>query len=215
MTALVIATGCSTTEDSNVAATDAPSVSASGAPDSTTTSVAAPSAGPSASRSAGPSASSSSRSSAAQKGEVTAKGVDGTDVTLTGAIAAKYRSATDSQRKGLGPVLMGDHNAGTRDSGLIYQQFKGGVITAKNADATAFITWGKIRDAWNIERDSEGRPDQAGRNGSAGPLGAVTSDETAHGKLKQTTFEHGKITFNTQTGAVEVTVNGKVVPAGL
>jgi hypothetical protein len=30
-----------------------------------------------------------------------------------------------------------------------------------------------------------------------------------------TTFEHGKVTFNTKTGKVEVTVNGKVVPSGL
>ena len=45
--------------------------------------------------------------------------------------------------------------------------------------------------------------------------GLATSDETTAGAVKQTTFEHGKITFNPQTGKVEVTVHGKVVPAGI
>ena len=38
------------------------------------------------------------------------------------------------------------------------------------------------------------------------------SDETTAGAVKQTTFEHGKITWNSSTNTVEVTVNGKVVP---
>ncbi|KXO90521.1 LGFP repeat-containing protein [Tsukamurella pseudospumae] len=213
--ALFIAAGCSSTADTK----DVASTTTASAAASTTTAGSSSSAGASASRPAS-SGSSAARSSTAAKpsGTVTAKGTDGSEVKLTGPIAVKYASATEAQRKGLGPVLMGSHNAGTRDSGVIFQQFKGGVITAKNADAgtPAYITWGKIRDAWNIERDAEGKPQKVGgANGSAGPLGAVTSDETTVGSVKQTTFEHGKITFNPQTGKVEVTVNGKVVPAGL
>ncbi len=140
------------------------------------------------------------------------------EVTLTGPIAAKYLSATESQKEALGKPLTGDYNAGTREgSGVVFQQFQGGVITAKNDEAgtPAYITWGKIREAWNIPRDSDGVPEILGENGSAGPLGAVTSDENADGDLLVTTFEHGKVTYNVTTGEVEVTVNGKVVPSGL
>lgn len=212
--------GCgSSGSTADVAVTSSASASTEGAASSTASS-AAPS---SASRVSGSAAASASGSAAARSsgkaapGAVTAKGADGSTVTLTGPIAAKYSAATAAQRTGLGVVLTGDHNAGTRDSGVIYQQFKGGVITAKSAAAgtPAYITWGRIRDAWNIERDADGKPSLAGKNGSAGPLGAVTSDETAAGALKQTTFEHGKITFDPKTRKVEVTVNGKVVPAGL
>ncbi|WP_135454770.1 hypothetical protein [Mycobacterium sp. DL99] len=139
------------------------------------------------------------------------------EVTLTGPIAAKYSSATESQKQTLGKPLTGDRNAGTRDSGVVFQQFQGGVIVAKNDEAgtPAYITSGKIREAWNIPRDPEGVPVVTGDNGSAGPLGAPTSDENADGDLLVTTFEHGKIEYNAQTGHVEVTVNGKVVPSGL
>jgi uncharacterized protein with LGFP repeats len=115
----------------------------------------------------------------------------------------------------LGVALTGDRNAGTRASGVVFQQFKGGVISAKNGHpgTPAYITWGKIRKAWNVERAPDGTPEVMGKNGSAGPLGAVTSDEITKGDLKETTFEHGSITFNTKTGKVTVTVNGKVVPA--
>ena len=54
-----------------------------------------------------------------------------------------------------------------------------------------------------------------GTNGSAGPLGAPSSDENVVGDQLVTTFEHGKIAYNSTTGQVEVTVNGKVVPSGL
>lgn len=54
-----------------------------------------------------------------------------------------------------------------------------------------------------------------GDNGSAGPLGVPTSDETADGDLLVSTFEHGKVAYNTKTGEVEVTVDDKVVPSGL
>lgn len=139
------------------------------------------------------------------------------EVTLTGPIAAKYSSATEKQRDALGKPLTGDFNAGTRESGVVFQQFQGGVIIAKNDEAgtPAYITWGKIREAWNIERGPDGVPAIAGNNGSAGPLGVPTSDENPVGDLLVTTFEHGKITYNTKTSQVEVTVNGNVVPSGL
>jgi hypothetical protein len=139
------------------------------------------------------------------------------EVTLTGPIAAKYSSATDDQRQALGKPLTGDRNAGARESGLLFQQFQGGVITAKNdqAGTPGYITWGKIREAWNVPRDPAGTPAVSGENGSVGPLGAPTSDEDAVGDLLVTTFDHGKIAYDAKTGQVEVTVNGKVVPTGL
>lgn len=153
----------------------------------------------------------------AQSSEVKLIGERDVEVTLTGPIAAKYVSATESQKNALGKPLTGDHNAGTRDSGVVFQQFQGGVIIAKNDEAgtPGYITWGKIREAWNVPRDPDGVPAVTGTNGSAGPLGVPTSDENAVGDLLVTTFEHGKIEYSTKTGQVEVTVNGKVVPSGL
>ncbi|OBI38703.1 LGFP repeat-containing protein [Mycobacterium colombiense] len=153
----------------------------------------------------------------AQPTEVKLTGDRDVEVTLTGPIAAKYLSATDDQKKALGKPLTGDRNAGTRDSGVVFQQFQGGAITAKNdqAGTPAYITLGKIREAWNIPRDPDGVPAVTGTNGSAGPLGLPTSDVTAVGDLQVSNFEHGKIEFNPTTGQVEVTVNGKVVPSGL
>jgi hypothetical protein len=139
------------------------------------------------------------------------------EVTLTGPIAAKYASATEYQRQALGKPLTGDRNAGTRESGLVFQQFQGGVITAKNDEAgtPGYITWGKIREAWNVPRDPEGVPAVTGDNGSVGPLGAPTSDENTVGDLLVTTFEHGKIEYDAKTDQVAVTVNGTAVPSGL
>jgi hypothetical protein len=139
------------------------------------------------------------------------------EVTLTGPIAAKYASATQAQKDGLGKPLTGDHNAGTRDSGVVFQQFQGGAIVAKNGNpgTPAYITGGKIRAAWNVQRDPNGVPSPMGDNGSAGPLGVPTSDEQPDGELIVTTFEHGKISYDPKTDQVEVTVNGKVVPSGL
>ncbi|BDH59599.1 hypothetical protein MTP03_45380 [Tsukamurella sp. PLM1] len=71
--------------------------------------------------------------------------MNGSTVTLTGPIGAKYLAATPAQKKGLGAPLDGSHNAGTRDSGLVYQQFKGGVITSRTGSGPAYITWGRIR----------------------------------------------------------------------
>jgi hypothetical protein len=154
---------------------------------------------------------------AAQPADVKLVGDRDVEVTLTGPIAAKYTSATQNQKDALGKPLTGDHNAGTRDSGVVFQQFQGGVIVAKNGDAgtSAYITGGKIRDAWNVQRGPDGVPAVTGNNGSAGPLGVPTSDENPVGDLLVSTFEHGKIEYNPTTYLVEVTVNGKVVPSGL
>ncbi|AMT71176.1 LGFP repeat-containing protein [Mycobacteroides immunogenum] len=153
----------------------------------------------------------------AQPTEVKLIGDRGVEVTLSGPIAAKYSSATEDQKKALGEALTGDHNAGTRDSGAVFQQFQGGAIIAKNnqTGTPAYIVVGKIRDAWNIQRDPDGTPSVTGNNGSAGPLGLPTSDENTEDDLLVSTFEHGKIEYNAKTGQVEVTVNGKVVPSGL
>jgi hypothetical protein len=153
----------------------------------------------------------------AQPAEVKLIGERDVAVTLTGPIAAKYSSATENQKETLGKPLTGDHNAGTRESGVVFQQFQGGVIIGKNDEAgtPAYITWGKIREAWNVQRDPDGVPAITGDNGSAGPLGVPNSDENVDGDLLVTTFEHGRIEYNAKTGQVEVTVNGKVVPSGL
>jgi hypothetical protein len=153
----------------------------------------------------------------AQPTEVKLIGERDVEVTLTGPIAAKYSSATEDQKKALGKPLTGDRNAGTRESGLVFQQFQGGVITAKNdqAGTPAYITLGKIREAWNVPRDPDGAPAVTGNNGSAGPLGFPTSDVNTVGDLLVSNFQHGKIEYNPRTGQVEVTVNGKVVPSGL
>ncbi|WP_026919617.1 LGFP repeat-containing protein [Gordonia shandongensis] len=158
----------------------------------------------------GASESESADSDAADKAEVTA--ADGSKVTLTGAIAKKYTSATEKQKSDLGKVKTGDDAAGKSDNGVVFQQFEGGVITAKSDDAPAYITWGKIRDAWNVKRDDSGKPDEDGKGGSTGPLGVATSDETDEGSMKVSTFENGKITFDPAKDKVEVTVDGKVVP---
>lgn len=165
---------------------------------------------------AGVNATSTSKSPA-QPTEVKIVGERDVEVTLTGPIAAKYSSATEDQKKALGKPLTGDRNAGTRESGLVFQQFQGGVITAKNNEAgtPAYITLGKIREAWNVPRDPDGAPAITGTNGSAGPLGFPTSDQNAVGDLLVSNFEHGTIGYNPKTGQVEVTVNGKVVPPGL
>jgi hypothetical protein len=159
----------------------------------------------------------STATSPAGPAEVKLVGEDNIEVTLTGPIAAKYSSATESQKQALGQPLTGDRNAGTRESGLVFQQFQGGVITAKN-DVTgtpAYITLGKIRDAWNVPRGPDGTPATTGTNGSAGPLGYPISDVNDVGDLLVSNFEHGKIEYNPTTGQVQVTVNGKVVPSGL
>jgi hypothetical protein len=150
--------------------------------------------------------------------DVTIMGERDVEVTLTGPLAVKYASATDAQKDALGKPLTGDHNAGTRESGVVFQQFQGGVIIAKNDDPGTpayVVTSGGIRDAWNTERAPDGTPSLTGKNGSPGPLGVPTSDLTTDGDMEVVIFEYGKVTENTTTGEVTVTVNGKVVPSGL
>jgi LGFP repeat-containing protein len=161
--------------------------------------------------------STSSSQTAAPPTEVKLIGDRDVEVTLTGPIAAKYSSATDDQKKALGKPLTGDRNAGKRESGLVFQQFQGGVITAKDdaAGTPAYITLGKIREAWNVPRGADGVPAITGTNGSAGPLGSPISDQNAAGDLLVSNFEHGSIAYNPKTGQVDVTVNGKAVPSGL
>lgn len=147
-----------------------------------------------------------------KKVELTAP--DGAKVTFSGPIAAKYESAAEAQKADLGAPLTGDDASGQGENGVVFQQFEGGVITAKNdhADTPAYITWGKIRDAWNVPRDDSGAPAPGGKGGSQGPLGIATSDESDNAGVKESTFEYGTITWTEATDTVTVTVNGKVVP---
>ncbi len=151
-----------------------------------------------------------SASADANAASVDLTAADGTKVALTGALAEKFKTATEKQQTDLGKPLTGPDAAGTSESGVMFQQFDGGVITAKPG-SPAYITWGKIRDAWNVKRDATGKPAADGKAGSNGPLGTATSDETDEGDMKVSTFEHGKITY--MNDKVEVTVNGTVVPA--
>ncbi|GAA4673108.1 LGFP repeat-containing protein [Gordonia humi] len=153
----------------------------------------------------------SDKSDSDMGGDVKVKSASGEEVTLTGAIAAKYSSATEKQKTDLGDALTGADASGTGENGVSFQQFDGGVITSKGD--TAYITWGKIRDAWNVKRGTDGEPSEDGKGGSAGPLGAPTSDETDEGDMKKSTFENGEITYDTKTQKVEVTVDGKTVAA--
>ncbi|MYR05524.1 hypothetical protein GTV32_03990 [Gordonia sp. SID5947] len=157
---------------------------------------------------------SGSAEASGENGSVELTASDGTKVMLSGSIAAKYQAATEKQKTDLGAPMTGDEASGTGENGVVFQQFDGGVITAKNADAgtPAYITWGKIRDAWNVPRDESGKPAPDGKGGSQGPLGTATSDETDENGVKTSTFEHGKITWDSASDMVEVTVNGTVVP---
>ncbi|GAC70912.1 LGFP repeat-containing protein [Gordonia soli] len=170
------------------------------------------SASASSSAAASTEAGASASSGAADSGQtVELTAADGTKVTLTGAIAQKFESATDKQKTDLGVPKTGADASGTGENGVSFQQFDGGVITYKEG-SPAYITWGKIRDAWNVPRDESGKPAADGKGGSQGPLGTATSDETDEGNLKVSTFENGKITWDSATDKVEVTVKGEVVP---
>ncbi len=100
---------------------------------------------------------------------------------------------------------------------MVFQQFQGGVIIAKNDEpgTPAYITWGKIREAWNVQRDPDGIPEVGGKNGSPGPLGAPTSDENPVGDLLVTTFEHGKIDVQPEDwpGRGDGQRQGRTIPA--
>ncbi|MFW0785274.1 hypothetical protein AAFP35_12190 [Gordonia sp. CPCC 206044] len=199
--AVLVVAGCSDDDSDSSSASATSSVAESGMAGSADAS--------------GEAGASGSAQASGENGSVELTAADGSKVTLSGPIAAKYQTATEKQKTDLGKPMTGDDAAGTGDNGVVFQQFDGGVITAKNADAgtPAYITWGKIRDAWNVPRDDTGKPAEDGKGGSEGPLGTATSDETEEGTVKTSTFEHGKITWDSATDQVEVTVNGTVVPA--
>jgi uncharacterized protein with LGFP repeats len=115
------------------------------------------------------------------------QGADGKEYTVSGPILTKYDSLDPTDKQSLGEPTA---NAQTNPDGGIYQQFDGGVIVHTTR---SYVVWGKIRDKWNE------------LGGSQGKLGYPTSDETntADGG-KQTTFEHGTITW--KPGEEEATV---------
>lgn len=105
-------------------------------------------------------------------------GVDGTEYTVEGAILEKYNSLDEAGHTALGAPI---DEAVTNPDGGIFQQFDGGVIVHTTR---SYVVWGKIRDKWNE------------LGGSQGELGYPTSDETTNAEgQKQTTFEHGVVTW--------------------
>jgi hypothetical protein len=105
-------------------------------------------------------------------------GANGTAYTVSGPILAKYNTLDEKAKKDLGAPT---RDQVTNTDGGVWQMFDGGVIIYKT---TAYVVWGKIRDAWNA------------LGGSQGKLGYPTSDEvdTPDGQ-KKSTFEHGTITW--------------------
>lgn len=114
-------------------------------------------------------------------------GADGKEYTVEGPILDKYNSLNQDAKADLGKPTANEQK---NPDGGAYQQFDGGVIVHKNQ---SYVVWGKIRDKWNE------------LGGSQGKLGYPTSDETdAADGGKQSTFEHGKITW--KPGEAEATV---------
>lgn len=117
-------------------------------------------------------------------------GKDGTEYTVDGAILEKLNTLDEKDRDALGAPT---DNAVTNPDGGIYQQFDGGVVVHTTR---TYVVWGKIRDKWNE------------LGGSQGELGYPTSDETTNAEgEKQTTFEHGTVTW--AEGADEATATVK------
>ncbi|OBI08827.1 hypothetical protein A5735_18680 [Mycolicibacter heraklionensis] len=114
-------------------------------------------------------------------------GADGKEYTVSGPILAKLDSLDASAKQDLGEPTGAEQK---NPDGGVYQQFDGGVIVHTTR---SYVVWGKIRDKWNE------------LGGSQGKLGYPTSDETTNADgAKQTTFEHGIITWN--EGDAEATV---------
>ncbi|MCV7276071.1 LGFP repeat-containing protein [Mycolicibacter arupensis] len=114
-------------------------------------------------------------------------GADGKEYTVSGPILAKLDSLDAAAKQDLGEPTGAEQK---NPDGGIYQQFDGGVIVHTTR---SYVVWGKIRDKWNE------------LGGSQGKLGYPTSDETTNADgSKQTTFEHGIITW--KTGDAEATV---------
>lgn len=114
-------------------------------------------------------------------------GKDGKEYTVSGPILDRYNALDAVNKTDLGEPKADEQK---NPDGGVYQQFDGGVIVHTTQ---AYVVWGKIRDKWNE------------LGGSQGKLGYPTSDETtAADGTKQTTFEHGVITF--KVGEDEATV---------
>jgi len=114
-------------------------------------------------------------------------GADGKEYTVSGPILAKLDSLDATAKQDLGEPTGAEQK---NPDGGIYQQFDGGVIVHTTR---SYVVWGKIRDKWNE------------LGGSQGKLGYPTSDETTNADgSKQTTFEHGIVTW--KTGDAEATV---------
>ncbi|MBS9533880.1 hypothetical protein KIH27_09820 [Mycobacterium sp. M1] len=114
-------------------------------------------------------------------------GADGKEYTVAGPILAKLDSLDATAKQDLGEPT---GNEQKNPDGGVYQQFDGGVIVHTTR---SYVVWGKIRDKWNE------------LGGSQGKLGYPTSDETtAADGVKQTTFEHGIVTW--KPGDAEATV---------
>lgn len=128
---------------------------------------------------------SAEESEAASSTEMT--GADGKEYTVAGPILAKLDSLDAAAKQSLGEPTGAEQK---NPDGGIYQQFDGGVIVHTTR---SYVVWGKIRDKWNE------------LGGSQGKLGYPTSDETtAADGTKQTTFEHGVVTW--KEGDPEATV---------
>ncbi|MGV0907589.1 LGFP repeat-containing protein [Mycobacterium novum] len=124
-------------------------------------------------------------SGAASSTEMT--GADGKEYTVAGPILAKLDSLDAAAKQSLGEPTGAEQK---NPDGGIYQQFDGGVIVHTTR---SYVVWGKIRDKWNE------------LGGSQGKLGYPTSDETTNADgTKQTTFEHGVVTW--KDGDPEATV---------
>ena len=118
-TTLIVA-GCSDDEDDNASSSATSSVSMS--TDAGTGADASTDAGAGASTDASGDA---STDAGAPGVDVKLPAADGTEVSLTGAIAAKYNSATDKQKTDLGKPLTGADASGTSEGGMTFQQFDG------------------------------------------------------------------------------------------
>ncbi|QZA06804.1 hypothetical protein K3U94_17690 [Mycolicibacter heraklionensis] len=114
-------------------------------------------------------------------------GADGKEYTVSGPILAKLDSLDAAAKQDLGEPTGAEQK---NPDGGTYQQFDGGVIVHTTR---SYVVWGKIRDKWNE------------LGGSQGKLGYPTSDETTNADgSKQTTFEHGIVTW--KQGDAEATV---------
>lgn len=114
-------------------------------------------------------------------------GADGKEYTVSGPILAKLDSLDAAAQQDLGEPTGAEQK---NPDGGTYQQFDGGVIVHTTR---SYVVWGKIRDKWNE------------LGGSQGKLGYPTSDETTNADgSKQTTFEHGVVTW--KQGDAEATV---------